>query len=191
MLLMRDEFGDDISDDRLLESLTSVQVALIADNANLCSHAAQTAFVTAAILMARSGHQVHLMAPNIAMIGPQPPLALGAIMDRLVSAGGDLLPSMHFKVGKPNGEVDLAIALGNSPIPVRARQYTRLNATACHNYWTTCSRSTCWRRRHSKSVACTARKSSFPGSRSDFALGSHGFVPLQRSGMCSLSPRQR
>jgi hypothetical protein len=33
-------------------------VALIADDANIVSHSAQTAFVTAALLMARSGHQV-------------------------------------------------------------------------------------------------------------------------------------
>jgi hypothetical protein len=57
LLLMRDEIVESAGDDTLLAALTGTRVALIADAANIASHSAQTAFVTAALLMARSGHQ--------------------------------------------------------------------------------------------------------------------------------------
>jgi hypothetical protein len=40
----------------LLGALIGTRAALVADRANIASHSAQTAFVTAASLMARSGH---------------------------------------------------------------------------------------------------------------------------------------
>jgi hypothetical protein len=127
---MRDEFGDDISDDKLLDALTNTRVALIADTANLLSHSAQTTFITTAMLMARSGHEVSLIAPDAMMIGPQPPLRPGTIIEQLSLVGTDLLPGLQFKIGDPQGEIDLAIALGDAPFCVRARRRIRLNATA-------------------------------------------------------------
>jgi hypothetical protein len=128
LLLMRDEFGSAISDKVLLDALRGTRVALIADAANLASHSAQTAFVTAAMLMARSGHQVFLAAPNIAMKGPQPPLQPGALIDQLVDVGKDLLPDFEFFVVEPEAEVDLAIALGDSQFNFPALRQIRLNA---------------------------------------------------------------
>jgi hypothetical protein len=128
LLLMRDEFGPDIDDSVLLDALTSTRVALIADAANIASYAAQTAFVTTAMLMARSGHQVFLMAPDVEMTGPQPRLEPGTIIDQLTSVGKDMLPGIEFTVGKPEDEVDLAIGLGDSRLDVRARRRIRLNA---------------------------------------------------------------
>lgn len=130
LLLMRDEFGETISDCRLLEALTDLRVALIADGSNISSHAAQTTFVTAALLMARSGHKVFLMAPDVEMIAPQPPLRSGKIINQLTIVGNNILPNLEFAVGEPDGEVDLAIGLGDSPIRIRSRRKIRLNATA-------------------------------------------------------------
>ena len=48
LLLMRDEVGTDLADQVLIEALTSTSIVLVADHANIASHAAQTAFVTAA-----------------------------------------------------------------------------------------------------------------------------------------------
>jgi hypothetical protein len=70
---MRDEFGPEIDDNILLDALTSTRIALMADTTNIASHAAQTAFVTAAMLMARSGHQVFLMVPEVTMLAPHCP----------------------------------------------------------------------------------------------------------------------
>ena len=128
LLLMRDEFGPDIDDSVLLSALTNTRVALIADTTNIASYAAQTAFVTTAMLMARSGHQVFLMAPDVEMTGPQPPLEPGTIIDQLTRVGKDILPGIEFTVGKPEDDVDLAIGLGDSHLDVRARMRIRLNA---------------------------------------------------------------
>ncbi|MGB9115748.1 hypothetical protein, partial [Bradyrhizobium sp.] len=128
LLLMRDEFGRDIDDGVLLNALKSTRVALIADAANITSHAAQTAFVTAAMLMARSGHQVHLMAPDVMMVAPQPPLQPGELIDQLARVGKDTLPGIEFMIGEPETEIDLAIGLGDSPFNVRALRRIRLNA---------------------------------------------------------------
>lgn len=127
--LMRDEVHETVTDDELLAALMGTRVALIADGANIASHSAQTAFVTAAMLMARSGHRVHLVCPPVALVGPQPPLARGELVEELALAGPDLLPHYAFDIGAPADEVDIAIALGNSKISVRAARHVRLNAS--------------------------------------------------------------
>jgi len=125
---MRDEVGPETDDTVLLDALTSTRIALITDAANISSHSAQTAFVTAAILMARSGHQVFLMAPEVTMVAPQPPLQPGAMIDELVRVGKDMLPGVEFVIGEPESEIDLAIGLGDTPLDVSARRKIRLNA---------------------------------------------------------------
>lgn len=130
LLLMRDEFGPEIDDSVLLSALTSTRVALIANLENISSHSAQTAFVTAAVLMARSGHQVSLVAPDVKMVGPQPPLQPGKLIDELVKVGKDLLPGFEYSVGEPENEIDLAICFGDTVVCIRARRAIRLNAEA-------------------------------------------------------------
>ena len=80
LLLMRDEVGNDLSDDVLIQALTSTTVVVVAEKPNLASHAAQTAFVTAAMLMARSAHRVFIVAPDTDLVGPQPPLPAGSTL---------------------------------------------------------------------------------------------------------------
>src|SRR6266436_29746 len=125
LLLMRDEVKDSVDDDTLLAALTGTRVALIADAANIGSHSAQTAFVTSALLMARSGHQVHLLCPDIPMVGPQPPLAPGELISQLMRTGADLLPGIQFNAGSPEAEIDLVVAFGDSEIPISARRRMR------------------------------------------------------------------
>jgi len=128
LLLIRDEVGFEIADCVLLDALTSTRVALVANAANIASHSAQTAFVTAAMLMARSGHQVSLQAPDVPMLAPQPPLQPGNMIEQLAKVGKDLLPGIEFNIGEPEGEVDLAIGFGDTPFNVSARRKIRLNA---------------------------------------------------------------
>jgi hypothetical protein len=129
LLLMRDEVHETVTEDELIAALTGLRVALIADAANIASHSAQTAFVTAAMLMARSGHRVHLMCPPVVLAGPQPPLGRGELGEELARAGTDLLPGYAFAPEAPAGEIDVAIALGDSAISVRAARHVRLNAS--------------------------------------------------------------
>lgn len=130
LLLMRDEVHESVTDETLLEALTGTRVALIADEANIASHSAQTTFVTTALLAARSAHHVTLICPDLPMIGHQLPLAHGRLITELVRAGGDLLPGQEFaRQLLPDG-VDIAIALGNSEFVGLANRCVRLNASA-------------------------------------------------------------
>lgn len=128
LLLMRDEVGDRVSNDTLLAVLTKPQVALVADAKNLESHSAQSAYITAALLMARSAHKVFLDAPNLQMHGVQLPLAKGDLIEQLDLVGRDMLPDVEFAVGRPATEVDLFIALGDSEVRTRARRCIRISA---------------------------------------------------------------
>lgn len=128
LLLMRDEVDDDATDATLLSALTTTRIALVADDLSLRSHAAQTAFVAAAMLMARSGHQVFLVAPDLPLAGSQPPLGRGKIIRRLMAISDDLLPGVRFIAGAPLEPIDLAIAFGGSPLTVRATRRIRLSA---------------------------------------------------------------
>lgn len=130
LLLMRDEFHDGATDSDLLAALTGSRIALIADSGNIATHSAQCCFATVAMLMARSGQGAHLIAPDVPMAGAQPPLRTGPLVSRLQHAGAYLIPGVNFSIGDDGRDYDLAIALGNSPIPVRAGRVLRLNATA-------------------------------------------------------------
>lgn len=129
LLLMKDDLTDAVSDDELLAALTRTTIVLVGDEATLASHAGQTAYVTAALLMARSGHAVHLIAPDVPLIGAQPPLLPGGLVRSLCQTGRDLLPDVTFCVAAPDREADLAVVLGSTPWAGRARRAIRLGAT--------------------------------------------------------------
>lgn len=130
LLLMRDEIDNRASDEMMIAALIGTSVAIITDARNIASHSAQSAFITAALLAARSGHNVTLIAPNVEMVGPQPPLKSGRLVDRLMEAGNDLLPGITFSTELPRTMLDLALMIGSSPNPVTAFRSYRLNAGA-------------------------------------------------------------
>jgi hypothetical protein len=80
--------------------------------------------------MARSRHAVYLFAPDLPLVGAQPPLPVGSLMTTLLAIGNDLLPGVKFCTDSPSPQVDLAVALGDATIPVTARRVIRLNADA-------------------------------------------------------------
>lgn len=129
LLLMRDELRQDVSDATLLDALTSTEIVLVADAQNLSSHAAQCAFVTAALLMTRSGHRVYIDAPNVPLIGRQPPLKDGALVNSLLEVGRDLLPGMEFSAAAPTDSAHLCVAFGDSRPSARARHTIAINAS--------------------------------------------------------------
>ena len=143
--LMRDEVDDTVSDDTLIAALTGTEVAIVADPANLASHSAQTAYVTAALLMARSGHRVHLLAPDIPLIGAQPPLPAGPMITALLATGSDLLPGIAFSDTMPAGKVDLVITLGDATTPVHGREMLGLNAGDWDGALVSLGKATRWR----------------------------------------------
>jgi len=131
LLLMRDELTDAASDEALLEALTETEVALTADAQTLASHTAQCILVTAAILMARSGHRVHILAPDLPMVGPQPPLMNDdGIVTALLELGRDLLPGVEFSARRPPHTIDLEVCLGATRPRSAARRTISIGAGA-------------------------------------------------------------
>jgi hypothetical protein len=129
LLLMRDEIEESVPDETMLAALTGTRIALIADGKNLVSHSAQTAFVAAALLMARSGHAVHLFAPDVVMRGAQRPLGAGGIITELMKVGKDMLPGVEFSLATPTDQFDLILAFGDTETTLSAQRSVRLNAT--------------------------------------------------------------
>src|SRR5208337_5430840 len=109
---MRDEMSSKVADRDLLDALTGSEIALVADAATLQSHSCQTAFVTAALLTARSGHTVYLVAPDVPLVGKQPPLSKDSLMSALIDVGRDLIPGIEFRTGPPTHAIDAAVLFG-------------------------------------------------------------------------------
>ncbi|WP_029086730.1 hypothetical protein [Brevundimonas aveniformis] len=128
LLLMRDSLGADVTNAQLLSALTDTSVVLAADADAISTHSGQSAFVTAALLMARSGHRVYLMSPETTLIGDQPPLAGTRLVDGLLQVGRDLLPTIAFTAGPPAGRVDLVVRFGAANPQVEAGQTISMNA---------------------------------------------------------------
>lgn len=130
LLLMRDDISELATDQVLMSALTETSVALVCDEGHLSSHAAQCGYVTAALLMARSGHQVYLMAPDVPMVGHQPPLQPGRLVSSLLEVGRDLLPGVEFIHGRPPHPVDLEVRFGDSRADLNARDIISVGSTA-------------------------------------------------------------
>jgi hypothetical protein len=128
-LLMRDDLVAHVDDDTLLAALTQTRVSLVADAENLSTHSAQTAFVTAAMLLARSGHSVHLIAPDVPLVGAQPPLRGTRTISALLEVGLDMIPGLVLSYGPPQGQADIAILFGSTSSRRRAKHTIALNAT--------------------------------------------------------------
>jgi len=62
--------------------------------------------------MARSGHEVWIDADEVALLGRQPPLADGGLIEALLTVGSDLLPSRAIHRGLPSGKADVSFAFG-------------------------------------------------------------------------------
>ncbi|MFQ3458878.1 hypothetical protein PMN64_36965 [Bradyrhizobium sp. UFLA01-814] len=145
MLLMRDELDASTPDDALLAALTETEVAIVADSSNLASHSAQTAFVTLALLMARSGHRVHLIAPDIPLAGAQPPVPAGPVITGLLAVGSDMLPGITFSSAMPASPVDLIVTLGDSGTSLHGGAMISINADDWSGMLAPPAKATRWR----------------------------------------------
>lgn len=114
ILLAQTALVDGTPDEHVLDALTAVNVVLVARENLLVTHAGQSAFITAALLMARSGHAVWLDAPNLPLVGRQPPLEDGGLIPSLIDIGQDLLPTREFYVGLPEKGADLVVLFGDA-----------------------------------------------------------------------------
>lgn len=129
LLLMRGDLKADVGDEALLGALRSTRVVLAADEAALATHSGQSTYVTAAMLMARSGHSIWLSAPDVPLLGAQPPLEGNRLVTALREVGADLLPEWNFEEGPLPERVELAATLGSPGLEVTADLRLGLNAS--------------------------------------------------------------
>jgi hypothetical protein len=130
LLLMRDDIRDDAPAADLLEALVGIRIALVGDARNLASHSAQSAFVSAAMLCARSGATVHLVAPDVSLVGPQPLLRAPNLIQALTDIDGFIVPKKCFVPAAAPGRVDLAVMFGDGPWTGTADVVRSVNADA-------------------------------------------------------------
>ena len=129
LLLIRDEVRAETPDDVLLSALSETEIALVADAATIVSPAAQTAFVTTALLCARSGHMVYLLSPDVALSVPQPPLQGTTMITALLEGDGKIVPVHRFGCELPPHTIDLEIRFGSTPSHCQARAQCTVSAT--------------------------------------------------------------
>lgn len=130
LLLLRDHIRPEVPDGDLAAALLSTRVALVGDHHNLQTQSAQQALVTTALLTARSGASVHLVVPDLPLLGDQPPLRGDRLSGALLDVLDDLIPGVKGVPELPSGPVDLALVVGDSPWSGSARRVIRLQADA-------------------------------------------------------------
>ncbi len=128
LLLMGTVLDATCSLETRLGALTTTRVLIRAEDAVLATPAGQTILVTAATLMARSGHEVWIEAPETGLLVPQPPVAGELLLAGLADLGDDLLPNCAIRLGAPVGAVDLLVQLGAGAWDGAADQRLALDA---------------------------------------------------------------
>lgn len=116
-LINQQFFGGGADEEQVSLALPKLGVAIVADERNATSPAAQTLIVTLTALVARMGIGVQVECPDVALSAPQPPLHGGRLRSGLVELGGDLIDDVPVAVdlGRPSL---MTFAIGDTPCPV-------------------------------------------------------------------------
>jgi hypothetical protein len=92
----------DIADAALVaHHLTTLKVALVAGPEAMSTKAGQVALLTAALLLARSGHQVSVNIFDVPLIGYQPPFSGTTIYEAIENLRDELITGSNISVGFP------------------------------------------------------------------------------------------
>lgn len=130
LLLMRDDVTDAAADEELLHALLSTTIVIAANEGSVQGHSAQTAVVTLALLLARSGHRVYVVGPHVQLRASQPPLDGIDLLDSLRLVDSVLMPISRIECRAPSEMVDLQVLIGASSSVARATSTIRLTAGA-------------------------------------------------------------
>lgn len=130
LLLLRDHARADVPDQALAEALLRTRIAVVGDRPNLQVECGQHALVTAALLAARWGASVHVVVPDIPLLGAHAPLHGDRLEPALLDVLEDLIPDVRGNATLPEGAVDLAILIGDTPWSSRATRVLRLEGDA-------------------------------------------------------------
>lgn len=112
--LIRELVSDDVSYTAITEKFQSFRVKCLADEPNLMSHSGQTAIVTFVSLVSRLGVQIQLDAPEVMLVGAQPPLSGSRLREGLIDLGQDLIPGSQIRSGETS-DPDLLFVFGDTP----------------------------------------------------------------------------
>lgn len=113
-----------IGDAAIIETrLTQLKVALVAGDGVMKTRAGQTALLTSALLLARSGHQVFINVFDAPLVGYHPPFQGTTIYEAVANLRGQLITGSDISIGFPI-QPDLAFDLGgrSSIPPLMARK---------------------------------------------------------------------
>jgi hypothetical protein len=130
VLLLRDHVRPEVPDRLLAEALLRTRVAVVGDRPNLSMESSQHALVTTALLIARWGGIVHVVVPDVPLLGSHPPLQGDRLEPALLDVLDDLIPGVQGSVTLPSGGVDVAILIGDTSWSGRAARVLRLQADA-------------------------------------------------------------
>lgn len=96
----------------ILRALLAPRVTIVAGERVVRSLAGQSAISTAAMLMARTGHQIFLAMPDAVVVGHQPPLQPGSFLEAMDVLGRKLIDGVPITIGAPVGASDIVFCLG-------------------------------------------------------------------------------
>jgi hypothetical protein len=127
--LTRGLLGDAaVRDEVIVSAMTETTVAIVADARNLATQGGQSALVTLAGLTLAFGCQLRLVAPEVALEGPQPPIRGARLRAGLVTLARDLIPGSHATVSDQTESDDLVFVLGDTEWSGKCRGSWRLAA---------------------------------------------------------------
>lgn len=148
ILLMATDLG--ISNDEAVKrALHQPTAVLVADRQVASTFAGQVALTTTAMLLRRSGHQVFVDAPDVTLVGFQPPMMGGTLHEAIHYVADKLIDGDVISIGCPLLVPDLAFVFGNgnAGVGVRAKRIISvgwskwsgtLNSWPIQSHWEDC-----------------------------------------------------
>lgn len=114
LLLTRDFVGAEHHDDRILCTLQSTTVCIVADANNLNAISGQSAVAALSSLVLQMGCALRLAFGEVELRGHQPPLRGAHLRSGIIELAGDLLPGNHAAPATTSCAGDLVFVIGDT-----------------------------------------------------------------------------
>lgn len=113
LLLMRDHLDPRVNDHDLIAALTGVNVSIRCGASCARTHAGQSALVTLCALLARSGHCVHVEAPDVSLAQSQPPARMTTLLGAIAEVAAEL-PTHPGTTLASQPDADIEVLMGDA-----------------------------------------------------------------------------
>lgn len=132
VLLLQTDLG--ITDPQVvLRALLRPVIVLVADATTVETLSGQVAISTAAMLAARSGHQVYIDTPDAPLVGRQPPLDAATFHEAMGMMDSQLVGGATVAIGCPLLPADIAFVFGNGSAAIGTRA-NRIYSVGCSDW---------------------------------------------------------